>query len=148
MSREREAATWLGIAGGILAILAFAGVTNLDDLKAAFDPDAGSRKACTKAWSAWEDHRETINANTVYPYEDRQSLDAEAGSAYSEQLSGASKLTDESDLKTALSDHSAVEKRNAQYRQQTGKILPGAGRRTFEAQTTWETLCKKYFSDD
>ncbi|OSC75856.1 hypothetical protein B5180_05410 [Streptomyces sp. BF-3] len=148
MSQERTAVTWLGIAGGTLAILAFLGVSNLDDLKAAFDPDADSRKACTKAWGAWDDYKETGRAILERPYEARQLHEVAAGKAYSDQLSRASELTDEDDLKTALRDHSDVEKRIAEYGQQTGDTLPGAGPRRVKALNAWDKLCREYFSDD
>lgn len=126
-----QAATWLGMAGAVIGILAFFGITSYDDLKQAIGDDPG---ACQMAEQARNDF------HIPRPW----SWHTPAARTYAAALTRAADRADTPALATALRTHAVSLEAFAQYRESRPASIDILVAQHTRDENAWRRLCSQH----
>ncbi|MFJ5890277.1 hypothetical protein [Streptomyces californicus] len=139
MAEEKQnVPLWLGAAASALAVLAFFGVTNYDDLAAKIDPDSASRESCSGAYKAAQDYQDDFAALGS----------AQSKRAYGRKLTAVAEKTKDPRLKElfGLDGEASVEAAEATERLEL--LRSTAPARARAAKDAWHNICADLWKND
>lgn len=139
MAEERQnVGAWLGAAASALALLAFFGVTNFDELAAKIDPESASRESCTEAYKAQSDYGDDIGPLGL----------VQSWRIYGRKLSAVAEKTKDVRLKELFSTDGEASVETADAMERLDSLHSPAPARARAAKDGWQSTCHELLSKD
>ncbi|MFE9143835.1 hypothetical protein [Streptomyces tubercidicus] len=133
MEETGKVSGWLGVAAAVVGLLAFFGITNVDELQRKLNPDSTNAAACKRADQAYKSYQEV----TIY------SSKAGAARAYAEELRHVVSATDNEELQAAFRANITSSELYAQARDSEAPYLDRVklGVKIITDRGAWRSLC-------
>ncbi|WP_097977245.1 hypothetical protein [Streptomyces sp. gb14] len=139
MAEEKQnAPVWLGAAASALAVLAFFGVTNYDDLVAKVDPDSASRESCSDAYKAAQDYGDDFATLGL----------AQSKRVYGRKLTAVSEKTKDARLKELFGVDGEASVESAEATERLESLRSTAPGRARAAKDAWHNICAGLWEND
>ncbi|MEU0957778.1 hypothetical protein ABZ353_36460 [Streptomyces niveus] len=133
--KDNKVSMWLGATASALALLAFFGVANWDELVAKVDPESASRESCTDAWAARKSFSEISGLGQSWR-------------VYGQRLPAVAEKTDDVRFKTLFSSDGEASVETADAVDRLEFLKSDAPARAKEASNAWRIVCTELFNDE